>query len=195
MYAPAGPRTITAREPNINLWRMPTVAMTLRTVPLTAGLLTLLALAPAAQATSFGDMFNPGRWFGGGHNNDDYYDEGPWGGPYGGGPWGGPYGGPYGGYGAPGYGYGYGAPGYGYPPAAGYGVPGYGAPAAPAVQAAPATSDSAKDRELETLRRRIEQLESRQSAPGAPAAPATQGAPGGAESWPSAPAFRPMDQY
>lgn len=161
-----------------------------RTIPLTAGLAAMLALAPTVHAIGFGDMFNPGRWFGG--NDDDYYyEDGPWGGPYGGGPYG-PYGAPYGGYGAPGYGPYGGAPGYGYPPAPGYGAPAYAAPVAPAAPAAPATgSDSAKDQEIEALKRRIEQLESRQPAP-VPAPPAAGGADTG---WPSAPAFRPMDQY
>ncbi len=159
--------------------------MQARTVIRTVGLVSALLLAPAVQAVGFGDMFNPGRWFGG-DNEDYYYDEGPYG-PYG------PYGAPYGGYGAPGYGApygapGYGAPGYGYPPAPGY-APGYAAPAAPSTPSAPAAAgDGAKEREIEALKRRIEQLESRQSAP----APA----PGGAgDAWPSAPAFRPMDQY
>ncbi len=78
-----------------------------------------LVTAGAAQAFNFGDMMNPGRWFGG--DRDRYYDRydrgygwggpyGSYGGPYGygGGPWGGygPYGGgPYGGWGGyPGYG-------------------------------------------------------------------------------------------
>jgi hypothetical protein len=66
-----------------------------------------------AQAADFGDFMNPGKWFGGGNNDRDYY---------------GPYGYPGYGYGYPGYGYGY--PGYGYPgygyPGYGYGYPGYG---------------------------------------------------------------------
>jgi hypothetical protein len=104
-----------------------------KTTKLTAALVgatgMLILAVPVAQAVNFGDMFNPGRWFG--NNDDDWYDRygrGPYGGygPYGG--WGGPYGyAPYGGgWGAP-YGYGYGAP-YGY---------GYGAPY---VQQAPAQS-------------------------------------------------------
>jgi hypothetical protein len=150
---------------------------------------------PVAQAFNFGDMMNPGRWMGGGRDDDDYYDEGPYG-PYGGGPWGGgPYGGPgwgapgwggspyggYGGYGAPGYGYG--APGYGVP---GYGAPGaVGAPAPAPAPAAPARSGSAGSSEIDALKRRIEELESSQKK--------TQPPP--AADWPSAPAFRPMNQY
>jgi len=143
---------------------------------------------PPVQAFNFGDMMNPGRWMGGGKNRDRYDDYGDYGdyGPYGGGPWGGgPYGGgPYGGYGGP-YG-GYGAPGYGAP---GYGVPGYmGAPMAapaPAAPAAPAQSSSSSQAEIDALKRRIDELEAgkQQSQP----APATD--------WPSAPAFRPMNQY
>lgn len=163
-----------------------------KTFALTAA---LLMAAPMAQAIGFGDMFNPGRWFGG--NEDDYYyDEGPWG-PYGPGPYGAPgYGGygPYGGYGAAPYG----APGYGVPApgyaAPAYGAPGYSAPApaAPAAPAQPAPSDSerAKDREIEALRRRIEQLEARGAPPNPPAPP-----PASSDGWPAAPAFRPMDQY
>jgi hypothetical protein len=148
----------------------------------------LVAVAPVAQAFNFGDMMNPGRWFGGGDDDyyDDYYD-GPYGpgygyGPYGGGygaPYGlGPYGrGPYGGYGAGPYG-----PGYGSPMV----PPSYAAPAASAPAAAPSSGGSDKDREIEALKRRIEQLESGQQS---------QPAGGSAEGWPSAPAFRPMDQY
>lgn len=148
---------------------------------------------PPAQAINFGDMMNPGRWFGGGKNRDrygDYYDDyGPYGGPggggpYGAGPWGGgPYGGgPYGGpYGAPGYG----APGYGAPA---LGAPGYmGAPMAapaPAAPAAPVQSGSSSKGEIDALKRRIEELEAGQRP-----------APPPASDWPSAPAFRPMNQY
>jgi hypothetical protein len=167
---------------------MPTVAKHSRSLSLAVSAVALVALSPLAQAMNFGDMFNPGRWFGG--NDDDYYyDEGPYG----------PYGAPYG-YGAPGYAP-YGAPGYGYGPAPGYAAPGYAAPgyaaptyaapaAAPAVPAAGA--DGAKDREIEALKQRIEQLESRQGAPAPAAAPAPMGSNDG---WPSAPAFRPVDQY
>jgi len=80
----------------------------------------------------------------------------------------------------PGYGA-YGAMPYGNAPGA---APGY---AAPSVVAPAAGGVDAKDQEIEALKRRIEQLETaRQSAP-----PST-GAAGG---WPSAPAFRPADQY
>ena len=122
----------------------------------------LIMAAPTVHAIGFGDMFNPGRWFGGG-DDDYYYDEGPWG-PYGPGPYGGapgyaPYGG-YGGYapyGAPGYG----APGYG-APVPGYGAPAYSAPAQTVpTQSPPSRSDDAKDKEIEALKRRIEQLEAR----------------------------------
>jgi hypothetical protein len=148
---------------------------------------------PPVQAFNFGDMMNPGRWMGGGKNrdryDDDYYgDYGPYGGgpggggPYGGGPYGGYGGGPYGGgpYGAP-YGGGYGMPGYG--------APGYmGAPMAapaPAAPAAPAQSGSSSQSEINALKRRIEELEAgKQQSQPAPSA-----------DWPSAPAFRPMNQY
>jgi len=140
---------------------------------------------PVANAFNFGDMMNPGRWFGGKNRDryNDYDDFGPYGpgpfGPYGGGPYGGPYGG--GPWGGP-YG---GAPGYGYPGA--YGAAPYAAPpAAPARPAAPAQSSGSKG-EIDALKRRIEELESqtrRQPAQGAPSS-----------DWPSAPAFRPMNQY
>lgn len=167
-----------------------TVAHSARNATALAAL--LMVATPAAQAVGFGDMFNPGRWFGGG-DNDDYYDDRAWG----------PYGpGPYGAYGAPGYapygGYGYGpysAPGYAAPGTA-YGMPGYASPAAPAPsESAPSGSDSesAKDREIEALKRRIEQLESRTAPPSRVQSPPEQGPNAGG--WPSAPAFRPMDQY
>ena len=156
----------------------------------------LMLAAPAASAVNFGDMFNPGRWFGG-DNDDYYYDDGPWG-PYGPGAYGAPGYAPFGGfspYGAPGYG----APGYGAP---GFGAPGYGAPAysAPVQQAparpsqSPSASASAKDEEIEALKQRIEQLESRGAAPNRPPQRQPQG-PRSGEGWPSAPTFRPMDQY
>ena len=146
-----------------------------------------MTAAPTLHAAGFGDMFNPGRWFGG-NDYDDYYD-GPYGpyGPYGAGPYGVP---GYGAYAVPGYGYG--AVPYGYAPGTVPGtvpgavpgaVTGY---AAPAVSAPTTSSVDAKDQEIEALKRRIDQLESRQSAPPPPSA---------AEGWPSAPAFRPMDQY
>ena len=150
-------------------------------------ILTLASLAalvsvgsPGAYAIGFGDMMNPSRWFGGGnrdrYNDDYYYDD------YGPGPWGGPYGGPYGApYGAPGY-----APYGGVP---GYGAPAYGvapvtpvAPAAPGAQAAPSNQG-----EIDALKRRIEELEASQRPPQTQPAPSAD--------WPSAPAFRPMNQY
>ena len=171
------------------------MAKKFRKLPTTVTLAaSLLAAAPLAHAFNFGDMFNPGRWMGGGDDYDEYYYDGPYGayGPYGGGPWGG----------APGYGYGgygpYGAPGYGGGAPYGYAppavAPGYAAPAAPAAPAPTAPAGSAggdaKDREIEALKRRIDQLENRQG--GGQAAPPPSA--GGGE-WPSAPAFRPMDQY
>ncbi|MEA3640515.1 MAG: hypothetical protein VBE63_11295 [Lamprobacter sp.] len=154
-------------------------------------LAALLVITTAnVQAVGFGDMFNPGRWFSG-NSNDDYY-EGPWG-PYGPGAYAAPGYAPYGGYGyAP-----YGTPGYGVPGAP-YAAPPYGAPtySAPApTQPKDATSnpsDSAKDREIEALKQRIEQLESRNAPPSRPQPPRGQNPD---EGWPSAPAFRPMDQY
>ncbi|NEX18594.1 MAG: hypothetical protein C1943_18860 [Halochromatium sp.] len=152
-----------------------------KTIALTA---LMIMASPAVQAIGFGDMFNPGRWFGG--NDDDYYyNDGPWG-PYGPGPYGAPGYAPYGGYGyAP-----YGAPGYPAPGAT-YGAPGYSDPAtALSSEPASSTSESAKDREIEALKRRIEQLESRSAPPSR-----SQPSQGPGEGWPSAPAFRPMDQY
>jgi hypothetical protein len=143
----------------------------------------LVAVTPVAQAFNFGDMMNPGRWFGGGNDyyDDDYYYDGPYGPGYGYGPYGGGLG-PYGAgpYGRGPYGGGLYGPGYGGPMM----PPTYAAPAAPAPAAESGASN--KDQEIEALKRRIEQLESgQQSAPGG----------GTAEGWPSAPAFRPMDQY
>ena len=146
-----------------------------------AAIVGVTGYVPVAQAFGFGDMMNPSRWMGGGNRdryNDDYGDYGPYGGgPYGGGPWGG--GGPYGGgpYGAP-YGGGYGMPGYG--------APGLMAPplAAPAP-AAPAQQSSGSSSEVDALKRRIEELEASQKK--GQAAPSAD--------WPSAPAFRPMNQY
>ncbi|MCF7990865.1 MAG: hypothetical protein K9M02_10520 [Thiohalocapsa sp.] len=155
------------------------------TIALAAG---LLAAAPLAHAFNFGDMFSPGRWMGGDDDYDDYYYGAPYGayGPYGGAPYGAPGYGGYAPYGAPGYG----AVPYGYAPPA---APGYAAPAAPAAPgpAAASGSDDAKDKEIEALKRRIDQLESRQGA-GAPPPPPPSA---GSGDWPSAPAFRPMDQY
>lgn len=142
----------------------------------------ILAYAPVSQAFNFGNMMNPNRWFGGGDRYNDRYDDPYWGG--------GPYGpGPYGGYGYPGV---YGAP-YGMP----YGVPGFGAPpagygAVPAPTQAPAQATQPQPRvepgEVEALKRRIEELESRQQQ--------GQGQPQPQNpEWPAAPAFRPMNQY
>lgn len=129
----------------------------------------LLVYAPVSQAFNFGNMMNPNRWFGG-DRYDEYSDDPYWGGPYGPAPYGG-YGYP-GAYGAP-YGLPYGVPGFGAPPA------GYGATPAPAPSAQPKVDPS----EVEALKRRIEELESRQ--PGQPQ-PSDR---------PSTPAFRPMNQY
>ncbi|MFD2111110.1 hypothetical protein [Thiorhodococcus fuscus] len=143
-----------------------------------AAVLGFVAVVPVSHAFNFGNMMNPSRWM----NGNDRYDDEPY--------YGGPYGMPFGSYGYPGaYGapYGgmpYGAPGFGAPPAA-YGAPAYGAapgmtPSAPAAAPTPSASQS----EIEALKRRIEELESKQQ---------TQ-RPQGNE-WPSAPAFRPMNQY
>lgn len=168
-----------------------------------------LAYTPVAEAFGFGDMMNPSKWMGGKNRDRDRYDDdyygGPgWGGPgygYGGPGWGGPgygYGGPGYGYGGPGYGYGgpgyggYGAPGYG---GYGYGAPGYGgygapaaapAPAAPAAAPAQSSTRSSSASEIESLKRRIDELESSQRQ-GSQAPASTD--------WPSAPAFRPMSKY
>lgn len=93
---------------------------------ITLGLGALVTTGPV-HAINFGDMMNPGRWFGG--DRDRYDDRYYGGGPYG---YGGPYGwgGPYGGWGGP-YGYG-GGPWGGYGPYGGWGgYPGYGAGYAP----------------------------------------------------------------
>jgi hypothetical protein len=134
----------------------------------------ILAYAPVSQAFNFGNMMNPNRWFGSDRYNDRY-DDPHWGDPYGASPYG--YGYP-GVYGAP-YGLPYGAPGFGAPPA------GYGA--APAPAPAPSTQSQPKvdPGEVEALKRRIEELESRQPGQPQPQSP----------EWPAAPAFRPMNQY
>lgn len=142
----------------------------------------ILAYAPVSQAFNFGNMMNPNRWFGGGDRYNDRYDDPYWGG--------GPYGpAPYGGYGYPGvygapYGMPYGVQGFGAPPA------GYGIAPAPAPTPAPAQSNqpqsSVDPGEVEALKRRIEELESRQQQ--------NQPQPRNPE-WPAAPAFRPMNQY
>lgn len=149
-----------------------------------ATLAACMSHVPVSQAFNFGNIMNPSRWMGGDRYDDPYYDD-----PY----YGGPYGDPYLGYGYPGaygapYGAPYGMPGFGAPPL-GYGAPGYpgGAPAvAPAAPPAPAKSNSADREEVEALKRRIEQLEAKQYQQ-------RQTAP--ASEWPSAPAFRPMNQY
>jgi hypothetical protein len=130
-----------------------------------------LCYAPAGNTFNFGDMMSPGKWFGG-HDDDDYEYDGPYG------------------YGAPPYGpppppYGYGAPGfaspygYGQPPM-GTTAPGYGAP--PAGQA----SGQRAAEEIKDLEQRIRQLEEerrRKKRPSfaqpAPAAPGPLGAPPG----------------
>ena len=170
------------------------MATTLRPIATALALTAALSATQPLYAAGFGDMFNPGRWFGGNNDYDDDYYDGP-SGPYGPGPYGMPGYGGYGGYGVPGYGYG--AVPYGYAPGVAPGAvpgvapglaPGYTAPSVAApVTAAPASGGDAKDQEIEALKRRIDQLERRQSAP-------TPGA-SSAEGWPSAPAFRPMDQY
>nr|WP_207168492.1 hypothetical protein [Thiocystis violacea] len=146
---------------------------------------TLAVYAPVSQAFNFGNMMNPSRWMGNNNNDryDDRYDEPYMGGPYGGGP----YGSPYGGYGYPGaygapYGMPYGMPGFGATPG-GYGTPAYGAPMA--APAAPQQSAPSGTTEVEALKRRIEELEAKQQSPQRPPA----------NDWPSAPAFRPMNQY
>lgn len=162
-----------------------------------------LGYAPVIHAFNFGDMMNPGKWMGGGRDryDDEYYEDGPYGGPYGGGPYGGPYGGgpyggPYGGYGPGPYGGGpfgpsgpYAAPGYrGAPPRA------PAAPVAPVTPSAKAPSRSAADSgEIDALKRRIEELETQQKQP-SPPPPSDWGstpAPSSSD-WGSAPAFRPM---
>jgi hypothetical protein len=159
---------------------VPLIPVRILTIASLAAVVGFTSYVPPVQAFNFGDMMNPGRWMGGKNRDryDDYDDYGPYGGPWGGEPWGGgpygggPYGGPYGGYGAPGYGYG--APGY------------MGAPAAPppAAAPAPAQSGSSSKAEIDALKRRIEELESSQKSQQAPTS-----------DWPSAPAFRPMNQY
>lgn len=148
-------------------------------------------------AFNFGDMMNPGKWFGG---RDRYYDDyGPYGpydgpiGPYGYGP--GPYGvpyygpggyGPYGGY-APGY---FGAVPHGVTPPA----PSHPSGSTGQVRASQTESSNTRSAEIEALRRRIEELEAkqRQSQPMAPA-PERGRSPG--DDWSSAPAFRPIGKY
>lgn len=143
-----------------------------------AALLLALGAVSSAHAVNFGDMMNPGKWFGGSKDRDigpygpevpppGYgYDVPPPG--YGGGA-------PYG-YGSPAYGgpgAGYGVPAYGVPPAGAYGqpmpaAPGYGQPAGPgygqAPAAAPPTGADAEAR-IRQLERRIQELERAQGGP------------------------------
>lgn len=172
-----------------------------RIVLLAAASATLLMQAPAALAFNFGDVMSPGRWMGGNRDYEDYYDNRDYI----------PYGPPPGAYGFPPYGAPYGA--YGAPP---YGAPATWAPAAtpapsqmtaqpPAVPAAtaPATSN-AKSNEIDTLKRRIEELEARQAPVSTYAPPATSADrgtkpnPARGLSSPTAPAsslnFRPIDK-
>lgn len=163
---------------------------------------------PVSQAFNFGEMMNPGKWMGGNRDYDDEwgdYGPGPYGppglGPYGGGPYGGPYGGgPYGGgpYGGP-YG---GGPGFGTPRF--YGAPGYrAAPVAPSAPSTPSRSSSSsenvKSAEIEALRKRIEELETKQQPSYAAPPPGDWGSTSspspGSSGWGSAPAFRPMNKY
>lgn len=155
-------------------------------------LLSGCLLALPAAAFDFGNMMNPGEWFNGNRDRDDYY--GDYYGPPGG--YGYPY--PYEaapGYGAPGYGVpAYSAPGYtpgyatpGYPyPAQGYGASGYPAPgyapqgSVPAYQApsyaapqapAPAAKSggtSTDDAEIERLKQRVRELEAERAGQATP---------------------------
>lgn len=164
-------------------------------------------------AFNFGDMMNPGKWVGGNRDRDDHYDDGDYGpngygvpyGPYGGYPYGGYGGYPYGGYG--GYPYG------GYAPWGAWAPPPAAAPSqvtTPAPAATPAPVQDSKTKEIESLKRRIEELESRQAPPPAyppvPPAPPALERGGPASSPPSglsnrgpqdsfSPSFRPMDKY
>ena len=153
----------------------------------------MLVYAPVSQAFNFGDMMNPGKWMGG-KGGERYADWGE-GGPYGGGPWGpgGGYGGPYGGpgYGAPGL---YGAPGYRPTPV----VP--AVPVAPRASSSSSSSENVKSAEIEALKRRIEELETKQQAPAYTAPPpsswGSSSTPSSSGSdWGSAPAFRPLNKY
>jgi hypothetical protein len=138
----------------------------MRSVLSLAVLTTFAVVTPATHAFDFGHMMNPSRWMNGNDRNDEPYVEPP--------P---PPPGPYG-YGTPPYG----APGLPAPP--GYqGVP-TAAPTPPAAPVPPTAAGSADKAEIEALKRRIEELESRQPPPQQPPANA----------WPSAPAFRPMNQ-
>ena len=156
---------------------------------------TLLSYSPASNAFDFGNMMNPSKWMGG---DNDRYDDGPYGGPWGGGPYGG---GPWGGYGPGPYG-----------PPGPYGAPGYRAappqaPAAPAASTAKTPSPPSASRdEVDALKKRIEELEAQQQSP-APAARAPSdwsstpppsgdwGNTSPEKDWGAAPAFRPMGKY
>ena len=110
--------------------------------------LALAAAAPAA-AFNFGNMMNPGSWFGGGDRYDDY------------GPYGYPPPPP------PAYGYGatYGAVPYAYAPAAATPAP---------VAPAPSSDSDDSEKRIRQLERRIQELEAAAREPRytAPAAPA-----------------------
>ena len=105
----AAPDTTTVDEVSMN-------SRLLGSIGAVAALSAAGLVAVPAQAANFGDMMNPGKWFGGNRDYDrDYYRYPGYG-----------YGYPGYGYGYPGYGYGY--PGYGYGnPGYGYGYPGQGA--------------------------------------------------------------------
>jgi len=116
-----------------------------KTLLASLALSAVICYAPAGRALDFGNMMNPGRWFGGDHD-DDKWDDARYG------------------YGAPPYGpppppYGYGAPAiapaYSYGPAPMVAAPGYGAP----TQAQPQTSTTDPAEELATLKERVRQLE------------------------------------
>jgi hypothetical protein len=175
-----------------------TKAFKLRSALTATGIMgAMLAYSPMNHAFDFGDMMNPGKWMGGGHDRyDDYYDGpyggGPWGGPYGGGPWGGPdgggpWGGPYGGAPFGGYGAGpYGRGPYGYPGA--YRAPGHSsaaprAPAAPAAKAPPSPAPNTS--EIDDLERRIKALEARQQPIAPP--PSDWSSTGPSDNWATAP--------
>lgn len=158
-------------------------------VLLTAGL-----LACTATSQAFFDTMNPSRWFGG--DDDEYYDgPGPYrqGGPgyygpsglgpgsYGSGYPGPPYGAPP--YGAPGQ---FSAPGYSVPPAMGLPANPQATPRPsprPSVPETPSLTDQA--REIEALKRRIEELESQRQAPPPSNWPSD---------WPPSPGYQPMDR-
>jgi len=168
-----------------------------------ASLLLALGGASVAQAFNFGDMMNPGKWFGGKSNRDDYGGGAPYG--YGGGaPYGYGGGAPYGyGGGAP-YGYGaqpygaqpygaqpYGAQPYGAQPyGAAPGAPspsGYGQPAAPAAKTPAPDGNEQRIRELEQRIRELEASRMPQPGPG-------MGGMGGMSGMGPGGMYRPMNQ-